>query len=231
MIELNKSYSTKTLAQELQVSYDHFRKYRKEYEEHLAKFYQYNVKHQGKGIYYTFFTESYNYVPYKEYKAMQKSQTLQQHIKDTIYYDDRQTGSNIARIIIVNGEIQALNLKLSTLTVYVRDELKELVESGYYVREDYRWCYLDKEKNQYVLMDEKEIERLRSYFHTRESDEQEENIWSCQEQGGITLEEAEKAVGELRRGNFIQGRQHYKEMTGRWPIKVPVYSRNICVGD
>ena len=76
MITLNKSYSTKALAQELKVSYDRFRKYRKEYEEHLAKFYQYNVEQQGKGIYYIFLTELYDYVPYQEYKAMKKSQAL-----------------------------------------------------------------------------------------------------------------------------------------------------------
>lgn len=231
MIELNKIYSMKELAEAINITYGTFRNNRKEYEEHLAKFYQYNIIHEGNNIYYTFISELYSYVPYKKYKAMQKSSTLQKHIKDTIYHDNRQTGSNIARIIIVNGEIQALNLMQSTLTVYVRDELKELVKRGYYKKEDYQWCYLDKEKKCYVLMSEKEIQRLRSFFHTRESDEAEENIWAKQEEGDYTINEANEAVGELRKGMFFQGREYFYKETGKWPIKVPVYTRNALVGD
>lgn len=231
MIELNKSYSTKTLAEAMNISYQWLRQNRKEYEEHLSKFYKYNIESKGNSIYYTFFEELYSYVPYREYKSIQKNTVIRRHIKDTIYYDNRQTGSNIARIIIVDGEIQALNLQLSTLTVYVRDELKSLVKAGYYKRDDYKWCYLDKKKNQYILMSENEIKQLRSYFHTRQAEEEEENILSCQEQGGMTQEEADKAVAELRKSNFIQGRQYYQEVTGRWPIKVPVYERNGLIPD
>lgn len=231
MIELNKIYSTKTLAEAMDISYQWLRQNRKEYEEHLSKFYQYKTERKGNGIYYTFLTELYEYVSYKEYKAMQKSAVLQKHIKDTIYYDNRQTGSNIARIIFVDGEIKALDLKLSTLTVYTRDELKDLVKAGYYQKEDYRWCYLDKKKNCYVLMTKEEIKRLRFFFHTREIDEIEENVWAKQEEGELSIDEANQVVSELRKGIFIQGRQHYKEETGNWPIKVPVYRRNICVGD
>lgn len=85
----------------------------------------------------------------------------------------------------------------------MRDELKALVEAGYYIRTDYQWCYLDKKKNQYTLMSKEDVKRLRSYFHTRESDEQEENILSCQEQGGISIEEANQAISTLRREAFI----------------------------
>lgn len=70
MIELDKIYSTKVLAEVLNISYDHFRKHRKEYEEHLSKFYSYNITHKGNGIYYTFTANLYEYVPYKEYKAL-----------------------------------------------------------------------------------------------------------------------------------------------------------------
>lgn len=225
MIELNKKYSTKQLAIALEISYQHLRQNRKVYEEHLQKFYLMLIQNKGNTIYYVFEKELYPYVSYKEYKAMQKSSILQKHIKDTIHYDKRQTGSNIARIIIVDGEIQALNYKLSTLTIYVRDELRNLVESGYYQRGDYRWCYLDKDKNQYVLMSDEDVKRLREYFHTRESDEEEENILSAKEQGSISALEANEALNDLRQDAFIRGRKDFQEETGYWPIKVPVYER------
>lgn len=226
MIELNKIYSTKTLAQALNITYGSYRNNRKEYEEHLAKFYQYEIAHKGNGIYYTFLVEMYKYIPYKEYKALQKNTTLQKHIKDTIYYDNRQTGSNIARIIYVNGEIQALDWELSTLSVYVRDQLRELIKIGYYIKEDYQWCVLDKKCNKYILMPEEEVKRLRKFFHTREIDEMEENIWTRKEEGELSADQADKAVGELRLNAFMEGRSHYQKETGNWPIKVPVYTRN-----
>lgn len=223
MINTDILYSTKDLAKALEVSYDHLRKYRKEYEEHLFKFFDMNIIKKGNSISYIFTKQLYGYIPYKDYKALQKSKVLQKHIKDTLHYDNRQTGSNIARIIIVDGEIQALNWKLSTLTVYVRDELRALVEKGVYKRCDYQWCFLDKEKNQYVLMKDEDIKRLRSYFHTKESDEAEENILSAQEQGSISNNEANEALMTLHKDAFIQGRKDFQHETGYWPIKVPVY--------
>ena len=54
---------------------------------YLQKFYLMTIEPKGN----TFKKELYSYVSYKEYKAMQKSQILQKHIKDTIHYDKRQT--------------------------------------------------------------------------------------------------------------------------------------------
>lgn len=227
MIELNKSYSTKQLANDgLSIAYSTFRGNRKEYEQHLSNFYLYSKTSKGNTTYYTFIEQKATYMPYKEYKKLQKNNTLKQHIKDTIYYDNRQTGSNIARIIYVNGEIQALNLELSTLSVYVREQLRELVDKGYYLKEDYRWCVLDKKLNKYNLMSDKEIERLRSFFYTRQDEEAEENILAEQEEGNLSVEEATQAIGELMMDAYMKGRFHYQAETGKWPLKVPVYTIN-----
>lgn len=232
MIELNKIYSTRSLAEEgLAISYGSFRNYKKEYEEHLAKFYEYTKIQKGNGTQYTFTKAIAPYISYKEYKTLQKNTTLQKHIKDTIYHDDRQTGSNIARIIYINGEIQALDWELSTLSVYVRDQLRDLVKSGYYKKDDYRWCILDKKQNKYILMPEEEVKRLREFFYTRQDEETEENIWTKKEEGELSAEEADKAVGELRLNAFMGGRFHYQEETGNWPIKVPVYTRTAWINE
>lgn len=194
------------MAEALEISYDHYRKNRQAYEAHLAKFYIYTKTSKGNAIYYTFEKELYPYVSYKEYKAMQKSSIIQESTKRAIERNNRQTGSNVARIIVVDEEIQVLNLKLSTLTVYVRDELKALVDEGYYVRDDYRWCYLDNTKNEYILMSDDEVAILRGYFNLNATWEQEENILSAEEQGSIKHEEAATAITVLRKANFIKGR-------------------------
>lgn len=225
MIELNKQYSMKTLSENLNISYGTFRNNRKLYEEHLAKFYLYSIEQKGNGTYYTFIEEINPYIPYKEYKQMTKSKTVQKLVKKVIEEDNRQTGSNIARIIIVNGEIQALGWQQSTLTVYVRDELKRLIEEHFYIKEDYRWCYLDKEENKYVLMSDGEVKELRSYFKSTKALEQEESIWAEMKEGNLSLNEAKQRVGELRLGGFIQGCKKFMDIYGNYPIKVPVYVR------
>lgn len=137
MIELNKKYSTKELAQAIGVSYGQFRNIREKYESHLALFYDFTINTKGNGISYIFSQQFNDYIPYKEYSNAKRSKLLQKKIKQTISNDARQTGSNIARIIKVDNEIQALDLQLSTLTNYTRVQLKELVNNGYYIRDDY----------------------------------------------------------------------------------------------
>lgn len=225
MIELNIKYSTKQLAEALEITYGSFRNSRKEYETHLTKFYNYEIIKKGNTTYYNFLSSMYEYIPYKEYKAMQKSKILQKHIHKTIEQDKRQTGSNIARIIIVDGEIQALDLKLSTLTVYVRDELHELITSGYYTLTDYQWCYLDKQLNKYVLMTEEAVKELRSYFNSKDFQDLEENVLSAMEQGTISQKAGDTTLTNLRKDNFIQGRKQFQKKYGHWPMKVPVYER------
>lgn len=232
MIELNKQYSTKTLAQELNISYNQLRKVRGKYEEHLRRFYEFKIIYKGNNsIYYVFTEEKGAYLPLREYTKLQKNNTIASHIKSTIHFDPRQTGSNIARIIMVDGEIQALDLQLSTLKVYVREQLKELVNIGYYVKDDYKWCYLDKLRNKYVLMNKKEIENLRTYFKTRDSIDQEADIWAKQKEGELTKQEAYEQVGEIRYHSFLEGLKAYQNDTGIWPMKVPVYVRNAFVGE
>lgn len=227
MIELNKKYSTKALAQELNISYNQLRKVRDRYEEHLKRFYEFKIIHKGNnGVYYIFTEEKGTYLSLKEYTKLQKNNTIASHIKSTIHFDPRQTGSNIARIIMVDGKIQALDLQLSTLKVYVREQLKDLVNIGYYVKDDYRWCYLDKLRNKYVLMTKKEIDELKSYFETQNSIDQEADIWAKQKEGEYTQQEAYEKVGQIRYHSFLEGLKAYQNDTGIWPMKVPVYVRS-----
>lgn len=231
MIELNKKYSTKELAQAIGVSYGQFRNIREKYESHLALFYDFTINTKGNGTSYIFNQQLDNYIPYKEYSNAKRSKLLQKKIKQTISNDTRQTGSNIARIIKVDNEIQALDLQLSTLTNYTRVQLKELVDNGYYVRDDYRWCYLDKRVNKYILMSDEEVSELRSYFKNSTNLAKEEEVHSLMQQRIISSNDAISEIGKLRIDSFNNGIKQYQLEHGVWPMKVPVYVRNVLVGE
>lgn len=231
MIELNKKYSTKELAQTIGVSYGQFRNTREKYESHLALFYDFTISTKGNGTSYIFNQQFDDYIPYKEYSNAKRSKLLQKKIKQTISNDARQTGSNIARIIKVDNEIQALDLQLSTLTNYTRVQLKELVDNGYYVRDDYRWCYLDKKVNKYILMNDEEVSELRSYFKNSVNLAKEEEVHSLMQQRVISSNDAINEIGKLRIDSFNNGIKQYQLEHGVWPMKVPVYVRNALVGE
>lgn len=233
MILLNKKYNSQELAKELQISYGGFRNNRFEYEHYLNCFYDFKkeIAANGVTIEYTFLRQMSDLIPYREFKKMRKNKIIQKHIKKTIEKDNRQTGSNIARIIYTEKGIYGLNLALSTLKVYVREQLKELVHKGYYDKGEYEWCYLDSEKNVYILMSKEEIEDLKNYFINKELTEQETEIWSKYSEKEITYEDAVNQVGQIRYGNFIEGLKNYQEQTGHWAMKVPVYTVNVFMLD
>lgn len=233
MIELNKKYSSKELAEAIGISDKTLRNNRKNYENHLSLFYDYDTVVQGRGIYYTFLEQYSPYIPYKEFSKNKRNALFQEKIKATIIQDNRQTGSNIARIICIEDDVQVLDLKLSTITAYTRSNLKELLNQGYYELEDYRWCYLDKEANKYVVMLDSQVKELRSYFsdyHTLSREEQ-EDIYSQIGQGLISKQEGQACLGENVCNGFTYGIKMFEAKYNMHPIKVPVYVRAVKFND
>lgn len=229
MIELNIVYDSKALALECGLSYDTFRRNRAREEKHLKRFYEYEIirSKTSCGINYIFTEQKSDYIPYKEYSKVKRKKVFQDKIIAAIHHDNRQTGSNIARIIFIEDEIQALDLELSTVTNYVRANLRELVEEGYYVKSDYQWCFLDKISNVYKVMTKKDIETLRSYFHRESIQDQTENIYTQQQEGDISIQEAERKIGKIEMANIGDGLRKFYETYGYRPMKVPVYVRAV----
>lgn len=224
-IELEKPYNTKELAKFCQVAYGTFRNNKNKYLEHLARFYEYSTITNKKENLYIFHTQFDDYISYTEYNKKNKNKLMRQKIEEVISEDNRQTGSNIARIIQVDNEIRALDWTLSSLTVYTRENLKELIESGEYVRDDYRWCYLDKKNNKYHLMSDEEVSELRKYFSDKNKSyqEDEENIWSNYKQRIITKQELIDGLGEMSMNCFAAGIEQYYQLHLVRPMKVPTY--------
>lgn len=158
-------------------------------------------------------------IPLAEYKKLSKNKAIQKSIHKVLRKDPRQTGSNIARLIIVENKVQALNLQLSTLTIYTRENLREMID----IKEDYCWCYLDKIANKYLLMTDEEVAELRSLFNL--NSEEEENIITKIKEGLISARQGQEAIGKIRINNIVNGMQEYYKQTQHYPIKVPVYVR------
>lgn len=215
------------------MSYAAYRNKRQLYEEHMSLFFDYTIEKKGRSYYYTFTAQKEEFIPYRDFYTQSRTKAIQKQIKQTISQNPRQTGANISRIIIVNGEIQALDLALSTLTRYTQVELKKLVQQKYYIKDDYRWCILNRQNNTYELLSKSEIEELRSYFKIEQNAnlDNEENILAQQQDGSLTKEEAAMQLGDLRIGAMINGLKKFQEKYDAWPIKVPVYVRNALVED
>lgn len=230
-MELNHPYSMKEVAEFNGVSYNVFRNKRKQYEEHMELFFDYTVEKKGRSYCYIFTNQKEEFIRYRDFYSQVRTKAIQTQIKKTISQDPRQTGANVARIIIVDGEIQALGLVLSTLTRYTQVELKKLVENQYYIKEDYRWCILNAETNAYELLSQSKIEELRSYFKIERDTNlyNEENILAQQQDGSLTKEEAAMKLGNLRMGAMISGMKRFQEKYNAWPMKVPVYVRNALI--
>lgn len=230
-MELNHPYTMKEVAEFNQVSYNVYRQKRSQYEEHMQLFFDYTVEKKGRSYQYVFISQKEEFIPYKDFYSQARTKVIQTQIKKTIKQDPRQTGANVARIIIVDGEIQALGLALSTLTRYTQVELKKLVEKQYYIKEDYRWCILNTDANAYELLSQSKVEELRSYFKIERDFnlDNEENVLAQQQEGSLSKEEAAIKIGELRMGVMINGMKKFQEKYNAWPMKVPVYVRNALV--
>lgn len=106
------------------------------------------------------------------------------------------------RIIKNDEEIILLKLADNSLVNYVRANLKDFIDDGFYTKIDSVWCYLDEFTNEYILLDEKEVRELRNYLNAPSP--KEEEIYSQFNNKDISREETVKQLGELRLNRFIE---------------------------
>lgn len=224
MIELNKKYNTKELAEALNMSYGTIRNKREEYEKHLSRFYFYVKKETKKTIYYIFTEQKYDYVPYKDFQKIMKKKDLINEVDRILQKEPRNTGSCVARIIKDFSE-KEINYTLNTLTIYAREVMNTFLKNNFYTRGDFQWC--ESLKYSYRILEENEIQCLKKCFYEDENtEEEEEKIQTQIDNKEISIEEGERKLGKYRRTSYLQSLQKFKDKYGFWPIKVPVYIKN-----
>lgn len=229
MLEVNHEYSGKELAKEMGISNETLKAHRKKYEDYLQLFFKFITcrKGKGNGLYYTLTYKYNDFIPYKQYMSEKRKKTFQEAIVTTIENKSRrQTGSNLGRILNEKEDIKIYDLSLDTITGYVRVNLKELLQDGFYQKSDYQWCCLKKDTQEYELLSEENIKELRSYFNDfySSNEEEVEKIWAEYNEGNIALNEAKEKIGQYRLNSFAEGCAKYaKKYNTSRPIKVPVY--------
>lgn len=224
MLELNKEISAKNIARELGISYGTFRNDRKKYEKYLELFYEFNKEYKTRGqIFYVLAHEKGQLVPYKEYKKIEKNLSLAKAIVKVIEQDGRQTGANIARIIFIDNELRDIDWTLSTTTVYVRSNLRLLVQNNYYNKGNSRWCYLDKKQNKYILLTNEEYADLKNFF--KFDIDTSADLYMAYEEGELTSEEYANQLTDLHRICFLEALDRFEAKYHVRPMKVPEYKR------
>lgn len=141
-----------------------------------------------------------------------------------------QTGNSLSRGMQNNPEIQALKLKPSTLTKYVRKNLKKLIEKGYYYIKERKWCqinnYVDEDEPYWELTSE-QVDDLKDRFtQNLKVTEEEIDILSDYDNDMIEKEEAGQKYINIKYNSYKTVMNEFKRKYGIYPIKVPVIIKN-----
>lgn len=230
MFELNKIYSTKELAKEMEIGYQTFRNNREKFEKYLSLFFEFETKRggRGNGVHYILTFQSDEYIPYKEYYNEKKKNAFKRAIIETIEQDNRQSGSNIGSVISERTDIEVYDLSLDTIIVYTRANLKELVEDGFYTKVDPRWCRRDKYTNKYYLLSDEQVAELREYFKAayQETEDVDDAIWSQYKEKRISRKKAAELLGDLKLNSYAKGCSRFSDKYGYYPSLISAYERN-----
>lgn len=230
MFELDKIYSTKELAKEMEIGYQTFRNNREKFEKYLSLFFEFEIKRggRGNGVHYILTFQSNEYIPYKEYYNEKKKNAFKRAIVETIEKDNRQSGTNIGAIISEYKDIEVYDLSLDTTIVYTRANLKELIEDGFYIKADPRWCRRDKDINKYFLLSDEQVAELREYFKVayKETEDIDDDIWSQYKEKRISRKKAAELLGDLKLNSYAKGCSRFSDKYGYYPSLISAYERN-----
>lgn len=236
-LEVGKVYTTKELAEALEISYKAFRNNKNAYLKSLSMAYDYEVKYKGRGAYYTIVTKVGEYEkPQRKDARVKTDKVIKKFINEVIERDPMQTAANINRIAWKNSdthptEIALLGLKCSTTGEYTRLNLREMYgtqvgEGGTDgIIEKKVWCRLDKDNDCYAEMAPETVDKFYACFDKARKDQKKSdlNIVADYDNGLITREEMRDKLEATTINAFKEGQEMFYMKYGFHPIRVPVY--------
>lgn len=234
---VGKEYTTDEMKEFFSVSNDKWKKERDKLLMHLSIYYDYEVKYDRKDArrrIYTILSQKSIYEPYKSVRQQaidKRDKVFEKEILDVIENDNLQTAKNISRIIDKDIK-EELNYETGTIYEYTRLRVNKWFGKGNNtvgtkgMITDKIWCYLDINNNCYIPLNEKQIHFLFSTYSKEINDihKKELESFSDYENGLITKEELNNAIGNTRYMCFVTAKDEFKSKYGYYPIKVPVYS-------
>lgn len=233
-IELNKRYSTTELAAVLGISKDTLKRKKEEYLAQLDIAYEYEIDQKGRAIYYTFTKQIGEYEkPLRKNNREKTNKVVRELINKTIEKDPKQTAANINRIIWIKDvdKVVPLNIKQSTTGEYIKINLRQMYGTqelqggtdGYIEKKI--WCCLDKANNCYIEMTQEQLDLLHNCFSSSRKDQKDLDMNICADyrNGLINRKEMRDRLEQATLNTFFQAESMFKEETGYWPVRVPVY--------
>lgn len=216
MIELNKPYSNKQIAQELfHIKPTSFSNKKKMYLEHLALYYDYEI--DGRKI-----------ILKREIKPFQTKMQQRNKVKEQntaiyrvwthniIAQKPLNSGSNIAREIDQSPMKPIKSHKESTIVNYIRPILRMDFQTV-----SKKWCRVCYDDNTYEPLNKEEVEYLIELFRDKDMSETIMDVTASYKNGDISKEEFKKKVGDVAEKTYDKVMNLFKKKYGFKPYKVP----------
>lgn len=200
---------------------------------HLQQYYEYEIKYNEKDrrkLDYHIIRKIKDYEAPKGKKA-RKNVIYSEQIVNVIKNDNWQTAMNVSRIIKNHKEIVDLMHKDGTIYEYTRVNMRTMFgrkvgEGGTKgIISDKIWCFLDKEHNVYIDLNDTQIRFLYDTFASLKGENKQDDLFICADyaSGLITKEEVQEKLNDNSLSCFIAAKKEFKIKYGYYPVKVPVY--------
>ena len=227
-IQLNIPYSSKFIAQQLfHVTPNTFSKNRKDYLQHLKKYYLFIE--QGKKIVLLQELKPFETrMKKRRDNQLKKEEEYREATHKVISEQPLNTGSNIARIMCNNVLSPAFHYKHTedTAARYVRHSLKED-----FVKKMSRWCSIDYNTNEYIPLKNEQFDYLMQLFRGQIDSNKESKILSQEimniiadaDAGNISKAEMKQKTADTAWKLYNLRMEQFKKKFGFRPYKTPYW--------
>lgn len=215
MIELNKPYSNKQIAQELfHIKSTSFSNKKKMYLEHLALYYRFDI--EGRKIILREQLKPFETLMQKRQSKKQNNENIYRDLTHKIIaYKPLNSGSNIAREIDQSPMKPIESHKESTIVNYVRPILRTDFQSV-----SKKWCKINYETNTYEPLEEEQIHYLIELFKDKDLSQTILDVTASYKSGNISKIEFREKVSVAAEKTYDKIMQVFKKKYGFRPQKV-----------
>lgn len=224
-------YAQKDLFKMLGITSYQWRYHKEQLLEHLRMFFDFEIikGNNNANFFNITFIRNPNYFPMPK-KSTNIKNHYWQETKKIIKQDHCNTGANIARNIVHNGDT-IYDHQEKTVYGYVLPMLKDpnRVQISKKV-----WCKQSEDKLHWIELTSKELKVLmvffRSYFQAQDILDTIADYDRQFNEGEISSEERDKCIGATHYSCYRDGMAAFTELYGYEPKRIPVYELN-AIGD
>lgn len=221
-MQLNQKISLTEVKKCFKISKHTWENRKVEFLEYLSNFYNYTMITEGRNTYFVFTEQYEEYIPFPSKRDAEKiRQYYSEKTEEVVREKPWNTGSCIARNIILKNENNIYNHKEDTAARYVRGILRE--EKYFTSQSDSQWMRLSADKLSYVPLTDEETAYLTELFYSyTEEGRQAREIekFSEYKSGYITEKELKQFLFECINYTYESIMSQFKERYGFRPQKI-----------